>query len=66
VTRLEGPVEHAEAELVLQIPMEDGGRELVACSRGLAHLEGDLLIIPILARPCRGFGYFGRHPGRRR
>jgi hypothetical protein len=56
MTRLEGPVELIGGELVLQIPLEDGGRELIACSRGLGRVEGNVLIIPIWPKLAADLG----------
>ena len=47
VTCLTGPVEELGGELVLRIPLEAGGGELVSCSRGIGHVVGDELQIRI-------------------
>jgi hypothetical protein len=44
---LQGPVERIEGKLVLRIPLEAGGSELIACSRGISEVEGDYLKIAI-------------------
>lgn len=44
---LEGPVLKINGELMLLIPLEDGGSELVECSRGVSEVQGDYLKIPI-------------------
>lgn len=47
ITSLQGPVEKIENKLVLRIPLESGGRELIECSRGISEIQGDNLIITI-------------------
>jgi hypothetical protein len=47
VTSLEGPVEKIAGKLVLRIPLEAGGRELMECSRGISEIEGEFLRITI-------------------
>ena len=47
VTSLEGPVERLNGKLVLRIPLEHGGRELIECSRGISEIEGEFLRITI-------------------
>jgi len=47
VTSLEGPVEKIDGKLVLRIPLEAGGRELIECSRGISEIEGEFLQITI-------------------
>jgi hypothetical protein len=46
-TSLSGPVESIDGKLMLRIPLETGGRELVACSRGIGEVDGDFLSIHI-------------------
>jgi len=47
VTSLEGPVEKIGGKLVLCIPLDAGGRELIECSRGISEIEGEFLRITI-------------------
>jgi hypothetical protein len=47
ITSLSGPVESLDGKLMLRIPLETGGRELVACSRGIGEVNGDFLSIHI-------------------
>lgn len=47
VTALEGPAERIDGKLTLRIPLDAGGRRLVRCSRGIAHVEGDRLVVVI-------------------
>lgn len=44
---LEGPVLNVNGELMLLIPLADGGSELVDCSRGISEVQGDYLKISI-------------------
>ena len=47
VMSLEGPVLKIDGELVLVIPLASGGDELIACSRGIAEVQGDFLRVVI-------------------
>jgi hypothetical protein len=47
ITSLQGPVEKIEGKLVLRIPLEAGGRDLIECSRGISEVEKDYLKIAI-------------------
>jgi len=47
VTSLEGFVLKRNGELALWIPLEQGGEELVECSRGIAEVESGFLKIVI-------------------
>ncbi len=47
-TSLKGPVELIDGKLMLRIPLEAGGKHLVACSRGIGVVEDDLLCIHIM------------------
>ncbi len=47
VTSLEGPVENIDGNLMLRIPLEAGGRELVECSQGISEVDGNFLNIVI-------------------
>jgi hypothetical protein len=44
---LQGPVLKLNGKLTLMIPLEDGGAEFVACSRGISEVEGPCLKITI-------------------
>jgi hypothetical protein len=47
VMLLEGPVLKVNGELMLLIPLEAGGLELIDCSRGISELQGEFLKIVI-------------------
>lgn len=47
VLSLEGSVLKVNGELLVLIPLEAGGSELVACSRGVSEVQGDFLKIVI-------------------
>ena len=47
ITSLSGPVEKVNDQLVLRIPLEAGGSDLIECSRGISEIEGDYLKITI-------------------
>jgi hypothetical protein len=47
VMALEGPVLKVNGQLTLLIPLEAGGAELIACSRGICEIEGPCLKIVI-------------------
>lgn len=47
VMSLEGPVLKINGELVLLIPLETGGSELIDCSRGISEVEGPHLKVVI-------------------
>jgi hypothetical protein len=44
---LQGPVLMVNGKLTLVIPLEDGGAEFGACSRGISEVEGACLKIAI-------------------
>jgi hypothetical protein len=46
-TSLQGPVLMVNGKLTLMIPLEDGGAELAACSRGSSEVAGQCLKITI-------------------
>lgn len=46
-TSLQGPVLMVNGKLTLMIPLEDGGADYVACSRGVSEVEGPHLKIAI-------------------
>jgi hypothetical protein len=47
VMSLEGPVLKVNGELMLLIPLEAGGLELIDCFRGISELQGEFLKIVI-------------------
>lgn len=47
VTSLEGPVEKIDGKLVLRIPLDAGGNQLVRCTRGISEIDGECLKIVI-------------------
>ena len=47
VLSLEGPVLKVNGELLLLIPLEDGGAELIESSRGISEVQGEFLKIVI-------------------
>jgi hypothetical protein len=47
IISLQGPVEKIEGKLVLRIPLEAGGSQLIECSRGISEVEKDHLRITI-------------------
>jgi hypothetical protein len=44
---LEGPVLLVDGELMLLIPLSDGGAEFVECTRGIGEVQGDYLKVVI-------------------
>ena len=49
ITSLGGPVEMRDGELVLAIPLAEGGAQLQAAARGISRVEGDELVVVIPA-----------------
>jgi len=47
VVSIGGPVEEIDGELQLRIPLDAGGRQLIECSRGIANVQGDFLVVVI-------------------
>jgi len=47
VVPLEGPVLKVNGELMLLIPLTDGGTELIECSRSISEVQGEYLKIVI-------------------
>jgi hypothetical protein len=47
VMSLEGPVLKVNGELLVLIPLEAGGLELIDCSRGISEVQGESLKIVI-------------------
>jgi hypothetical protein len=57
-----GPVEEIDGVLVLRIPLDAGGRDLVECSRGIGHVRGDFLNVVIPGWLAEKLGLFpGSH-----
>jgi translation initiation factor IF-1 len=46
-TELQGPVLKVNGQLMLLVPLEDGGAEFVDCARGVSEVEGPHLKIAI-------------------
>ena len=46
-TELQGPVLKVNGQLMLLVPLEDGGAEFVDCARGVSGVEGPHLKIAI-------------------
>ena len=46
-TELQGPVLKVNGQLMLLVPLEDGGAEFVDCARGVSEVEGPCLKIAI-------------------
>jgi len=44
---MKGPVVKVDGELMLLIPLEHGGSELIECSVGIAEVEGEFLKIAL-------------------
>ena len=47
LTSLQGPVLKINGELVLVIPLDAGGNELIDCSHGISEVQGNFLRIAI-------------------
>ncbi len=47
ITSLRGPVEKVDGKLVLRIPLDAGGEELIDCARGISEIEAGCLKITI-------------------
>jgi len=47
ITSLQGPVEKIDGKLTIMIPLEAGGDQLIACSRGISEIQGDYLKVTI-------------------
>jgi hypothetical protein len=58
VISIGGPVEQIDGELVLRIPLDAGGRDLVECSRGIGTVQGEYLIIVIQEWLAKKLGLF--------
>jgi hypothetical protein len=46
-TSIRGPVEVVDGKLVLLIPLEAGGEELIQCSQDIGVVDGDFLKVTI-------------------
>jgi hypothetical protein len=44
---LQGRVEKVEGKLPLQIPLAVGGGDLIGVTRGIARVDGDILVVTI-------------------
>jgi hypothetical protein len=44
---LRGPIEREEGKLVMRIPLDAGGEQLYAVSRGISSIDGDDLVVTI-------------------
>ena len=44
---LRGPIEKEDGKLVLRIPLEAGGDDLVVCAKGISQIDGDHLVVTI-------------------
>jgi hypothetical protein len=53
-----GPVEQIDGQLVLRIPLDVGGRELAECSRGIASIQGEYLVVVIQSWLAEKLGLF--------
>jgi len=49
VVTMKGPVVKVDGELMLLIPLEHGGSELIECARGISEVQGEFLKIEIPA-----------------
>jgi len=58
VISIGGPVEEIDGQLILRVPLEAGGRDLVECSRGIASVDGDFLIVVIQEWLAQKLGLF--------
>lgn len=47
ITSLQGPVESIDGKLMLRIPLNAGGAELVECSRGIGRTDEGFLSVVI-------------------
>ena len=55
-TSLQGPVLMVNGKLTLMIPLEDGGADFLACSRGISEVEGAQREILQIARKLADSG----------
>ena len=47
ITSLQGPVEKVDGKLTLLIPLDAGGNQFIACSKGISELQGAFLKITV-------------------
>jgi hypothetical protein len=47
IISLQGPIESIDGKLMLRIPLDAGGAELVECSRGIGQTDEDFLNVII-------------------
>jgi hypothetical protein len=47
VTTLEGPIEKIDGKLVVRIPLDAGGDQFIDCSRGIATVDAENLVVII-------------------
>ncbi len=47
LTSVQGPVEKVDGKLTLRIPLDQGGRELIKCSRGISEIDGEYLKVTV-------------------
>lgn len=43
-----GPLESVGGKMLLQIPLDAGGRDLAPFAKGIGHVDGDFLIVEVL------------------
>ena len=47
VTSLRGPVTKVEGKLMLRIPLDAGGDQLMECARGISEVDGEYLNVVV-------------------
>jgi len=52
VMSLEGPVLKVDGQLMLLVPLDSGGSELMVCSRGISEVQDDFLKVVIPQWPA--------------
>ena len=58
VVSIGGPVEQIDGQLQLRIPLDAGGRQLIECSRGIASVQGEFLVVSIQPWLAEKLGLF--------
>jgi hypothetical protein len=43
-----GPLESVNGKMLLQIPLDAGGRDLAPFAKGIGQIEGDFLVVEVL------------------
>ena len=43
-----GPLESVDGKMLLQIPLDAGGRDLAPFAKGIGQVEGDFLVVEVL------------------